>query len=179
MKIATYFSLVLMTFFISSCANKYNEEEIRANAQGYLQAVGDYQFDEAIPYASQHTREYTIPTFKMLLEHSNMEYINSNRPSVFTYYNVRRINDTAACIYYHKHTPIKEVDDSLTLIYEDGHWLADVHLGPIPYVSGPKTSASDSMPPLPKITKDMKPIPVDSLKATRLGNAPNAPQRSR
>lgn len=170
MRKASLLSIILLALITGSCANKYNETVIRANAHGYLQAVGDYHFDEAIPYCSRHTREQTIPTFKRLMEHADTNYINSNRPSVFTYYNVRRVNDTSACVYYHKHTPIKEVDDSLTLIFEDGHWLADVRLAPIPFFgNGEKTNERDtSLASLPKITKDTKRVIANNIKREQL-----------
>lgn len=118
--------------------NPYDEEEIRTNALGYLQAVGDYHFDEATPYCTRHTQEKTLPTFNYLLEHSDTHYVNSNRPSVFTIRRVRQLDDTTASVHYHKSTPIQETDDSLVLVYEEGRWLADVHLGPIPYINAGK-----------------------------------------
>ena len=171
MRKISFLSIILLALAAASCSNKYNETEIRANAHGYLQAVGDYHFDDAIPFCSRHTREQSIPVFKRLMEHADTNYINSNRPSVFTYYDVRRIDDTSARIYYHKHTPIKEVDDSLTLIYEDGHWLADVHLGPIPFINtgnNRKEGRDTSLSSLPRITKDMKRIDTKSIKKEQL-----------
>lgn len=153
MRILRIVAAVLMTLTVAACSNRnhYDEEQIRANAQGYLQAVGDYHFDDAIPYASRHTREYTIPVFNRLMQNADTDYVNSNRPSVFTYYKVRRVDDTSACIYYHKHTPIKDIDDSLRLIYEDGQWLADVHLGVIPYFNMSGHGEDTMSRPLPRI----------------------------
>lgn len=129
-------SLALAAFLFVSCSNGvYNEDEIRTNALGYLQAVGDYHFDEAIPYCTLVTREKTLATFKFLLDHSDTAYVNSNRPSVFTIHKIRQIDDTTARVYYHKSTPIKEMDDSLRVVYEEGHWLADFRLKSIPYVN--------------------------------------------
>ena len=170
MRKASTLTIILLALITSACSSNYNEKEIRANAHGYLQAVGDYHMDDAIPYCSRHTRENTIPTFRRLMEHADTNYINSNRPSEFTYRNIRRIDDTTVCIYYHKHTPIKDVDDSLTLIFEDGHWLADVHLAPIPFFgNGEGFGEKDtSLSSLPKITKDMVRVEAKSIKKDRL-----------
>ena len=167
MKKTTIITSVLIALFLNACNSNYNEQEIRSNAQGYLQAVGNYNFDEAIPYASKQTREKTIPIFKHLQEHADTAYVNSNRPAEFTFHNVRRLSDTTARIYYHKHTPIAEIDDSLTLLYEDGHWLADVHLGFIPYVTNKPTHGNVSDIP---IDLTMKAYPVDSLKRRKISH---------
>lgn len=130
-------SLTVFSLLFVACQSNsnYNEEEIRANALGYLQAVGDYHFDDAIPYCTLVTRENTLTTFKYLLDHSDTAYINSNRPSVFTIHKICRLDDSTARVYYHKSTPIKEMDDSLMVVYENGQWLADFRLKSIPYVS--------------------------------------------
>lgn len=164
MRKRVFWAAAAIALLASACMDP-DEKEIRANAKGYLQAVGDYQFDDALPYASRHTREKSIPVFKELLEYSDTAYVNSNRPSEFTFHEVRRINDTSAVIYYHKHTPIKDVDDSLTLIYEDGHWLADVHLGVVPFL---KSNMEKMEPrPFPNI-KGLVKHPVSDLKPSDL-----------
>ncbi len=165
MKKRIFLAAAAIALLVGACIMDPDEKEIRANAKGYLQAVGDYHFDDALPYASRHTREKSIPVFKKLLECSDTAYVNSNRPSEFTFHEVRRISDTTAVIYYHKHTPIKDVDDSLTLLYEDGHWLADVHLGAIPFLNTNKENAQPV--PFPKI-KGLVKHPVSDLKRSDL-----------
>ena len=153
MKKRIFLAAAAIALLVGACIMDPDEKEIRANAKGYLQAVGDYHFDDALPYASRHTREKSIPVFKKLLECSDTAYVNSNRPSEFTFHEVRR------------HTPIKDVDDSLTLLYEDGHWLADVHLGAIPFLNTNKENAKPV--PFPKI-KGLVKHPVSDLKRSDL-----------
>lgn len=130
------FALLVFSLALTSChRNLFDEDEIRTNALGYMQAVGDYNFDDAIPYCTRHTRENTLVFFKYLLQHSDTSFVNSNRPSVFTIHRITQLDDTTASVYYHKSTPIKEFDDTLLVVYEDGQWLADVHLANVPYMS--------------------------------------------
>ncbi len=148
----------LSLFALVACkGNLYNEEEIRTNALGYLQAAGDYHFDEAVPFCTRHTRENTLETFRYLLAHSDTAYINSNRPSVFTIHKICQLDDSTASVHYHKSTPIREVDDSLTLRYEDGHWLADVRLAAMPVLNREK-------PQRQAFPRDVKRVPPDSAK---------------
>lgn len=100
--------------------------EIESAAQGYLDAMGNYRIDDAMPYASRETREKTIPTFNFIMAHTDTAYVNSNRPATITIHNTRMLSDTSATVYYHKSTPIKETDDSVTVILEDGKWLVNV-----------------------------------------------------
>ena len=165
MKKRVFLAAAAIALLAYACTMDPDEKEIRANAEGYLQAVGDYHFDDALPYSSRHTREKTIPVFKELLECSDTAYVNSNRPSEFTFNEVRRTSDTTAVIYYHKHTPIKDVDDSLTLLYEDGHWLADVHLGVIPFLNSTKENVEPN--PFPDIKNFVK-HPASELKPSDL-----------
>lgn len=161
--------ITLAALALVSCRqNTYSEEEIRANALGYLQAVGDYHFDEATPYCTRQTRENTLPTFNYLLEHADTAFVNANRPSVFSIHKVNKINDTTARVHYHKSTPIKEMDDSLTVLYEEGHWLADVRIKPLPFGNGKKLERR----PLSEIPRGLTPHPASTLKPEML--APQA-----
>lgn len=111
---------------VMACTNNTATKEIESVAQGYLDAMGNYLIDDAIPYASSQTRENTIPVFNFILANTDTAYINSNRPATITIHNTRMLSDTTARVYYHKSTPIKEIDDSVTVILEDGKWLVNV-----------------------------------------------------
>ena len=125
------FAFIIVVLMAISCSS--DKKEIEAAAKGYLQAMGNYQIDEAIPFASSHTKENTIPFIKHIMEHTDTAYVNSNRPATITIKRTNLISDSIACVYYHKSTPIKEVDDSVTLILENGQWLVDIHLKPLPF----------------------------------------------
>lgn len=155
------------TSLLASCSCE--EKEMRTNALGYLQAVGDYHMDDALPYCTRQTQEKTIPVLKQLLEIADTAYVNSNRPSVFTIQKIRRIDDTSARVYYHKHTPIKDINDSLLLLFENGRWLAEVRLGPIPFLNSNRDT-NNATPPKLEIPKDpnaLRMIPADSLPRRR------------
>lgn len=57
MKKRNFLAAAAIALLVGACIMDPDEKEIRANAKGYLQAVGDYHFDDALPYASRHTRE--------------------------------------------------------------------------------------------------------------------------
>lgn len=122
---------------------------IRQAAQGYLDAVGNYRFDQALPYASQITREHTIPTFNRIMQLADTTYTNANQPAVITLGGIRMVDRHTAHIAYHKHTPITEQDDTLMVVREEGRWLAEVELGFVPFLNQP-----DSVAPRLPIERD-------------------------
>lgn len=152
---------LLLACLLAAACSSHETQEIEASAMGYLQAMGDYMMDEAIPHASRHTREHTIPTLKHIMANADTAYINSNRPSVITITGTKKLTDSTARVFYHKHTPIKEVDDSVTLVLEEGRWLVDVHLSPLPF-SGSTTRDSvhriTHLPSIDSIKKNLPPL---------------------
>ncbi len=122
--------LIAVALLAVACTDRHSE--IKDAARGYLEAMGNYRIAEAAPFATSHTREHTIPVLLALLERSDTAYINQNTPADITIHGVRMLSDTSAYVYYHKHTPITEQEDSLLMLLEDSLWLADVHLGLIP-----------------------------------------------
>lgn len=132
-----YIAAAVCMVAAASCS-RHNSEMEQA-AKGYLQAMGDYKLDEAIPYATRQTRENTIPTLKKVMARADTNYIKQNTPSVITIKGARMLSDTSAYVYYHKHTPIKDVDDSVTVLLEEGKWLVDVKMRPVPFLNIPDT----------------------------------------
>ena len=104
------------------------QDDIEAAAQGYLEAAGNYRLDDAMPYASSTTRKLVLPFYKKVMEKTDKNYINSNRPADISIRSTRMLTDSTARVYYHKHTPIKDVDDSVNVILEDGKWLVHVDI---------------------------------------------------
>lgn len=131
--------LAALLVLAAACQDN-GDRDIERAAKGYLDAMGNYRIEEAAPYATQHTREQTLPVMQQLARRSNQDYIKANTPADITIKRVRRIDDTTARAYYHKHTPIEEQDDSVTLLLEEGQWLVDLHLNPMPFF------LSDSLP---------------------------------
>lgn len=137
---------ITISFVSAACTNSPTKE-IEAAAQGYLDAMGNYRIDEAAPYATQQTREKTIPAFNFIMEHSDSAYINSNKPATITIHNTRMLSDTSARVYYHKSTPIKEVDDSVDLLLEEGQWLVDVQVNLPSMSTTPKRKTTPAVDP--------------------------------
>lgn len=128
----------LLAVVACACTNTAERDAaIRQAAQGYLDAVGNYRFDQAMPYASQITREHTIPTFNRIMQRADTAYTNANQPAVITLGGINMVDRHTARIAYHKHTPITEQDDSLTVVREEGRWLAEVRLGFVPFLDEP------------------------------------------
>lgn len=138
MRHTTIAMAAMLTLAATACCHTSDERQIRQAAQGYLDATGNYLVDEAIPFATARTRELSIPAMNYIMQHADTAYINSNRPATITLTEVKMLSDTSARVLYHKHTPIKEVDDSVTVLKEDGQWLVDVMIGLVPgYSSKP------------------------------------------
>lgn len=153
-------TLILGCILAIGCTSQ-ETKDIEASAKGYLQAMGNYQMDEAAPYASRHTREQTIPMLKHIMSNTDTAYINANRPAVITIARSKRLTDSTARVYYHKHTPIKEVDDSVTLVLEEGHWLVDVRLAPMPFGIGASRDSLHRITNIPspsEIRKNTTPV---------------------
>lgn len=148
----------LATLLMMACSTDPRTAQIEAAAQGYLDAMGDYRINDAAPYATRHTREHTIPAFNFIMSHSDTTYINSNRPATITIQRTEILSDTSAKVFYHKSTPIKEVDDSVTVLLENGQWLVNVIVS-LPPLKINKDSLMNHREPNPNI----KPIPLDSL----------------
>ena len=134
----TFFPAVITLVLLMGCNS--DRQQMESNARGYLEAMGNYRIDEAIPYSTQFTRKNTLPIAKKLTEKTNPAFIQSNTPADITIKGSKRLTDTSAMVYYHKHTPITEQDDSLTLLLEDGQWLVDVRIRRMPI------PLNDSMP---------------------------------
>lgn len=150
MKNIRHFLPVLALLTLMGCNG--SQREIERTARGYLEAMGNYRIDEAAPYSTQFTRENTLPIAKRLTERTNPDYIRSNTPADITIKGSKQLDDTTARVYYHKHTPITEQDDSLTLMLENGEWLVDVRIRALPAHLLDTTSTSSR--PQPTIKGD-------------------------
>ena len=119
---AVFFSLL-----VAGCGCRGEECEIRANAQGYLDATGNYLIDEARPYATQETL-VTLDALNMLMQVADTTYILQNQPATITILSVDRVNDTEAVVTYRKQTPIKDITSTLDMRRRDEGWRALVLL---------------------------------------------------
>ncbi len=117
-------ALLALILIISSCNGE--KREIKQTAYRYLDAMGNYRLDDAVPYASEKTNEVTIRFYKSLLPTIDTNNIKKNTPAKITINEVVMQSDTTAYAVFHKTTPITQQDDTLRMIKENGKWLAHV-----------------------------------------------------
>ena len=149
------FILLLAAGLLAGC--KSEKERIAETAYGYVIATGNYQIDEAMPYASKETRENTLPFLKhFLLPLTDTNYLKTNTPATATIDTVMIEGDTAWAAYT-KTTPLGTTYGLLPLVKEEGTWLVYVPLLPglIKGQDGTTTdSSANTVATLSKATSD-------------------------
>ncbi|MBQ6956146.1 MAG: hypothetical protein IJP80_05990 [Bacteroidales bacterium] len=135
---------LLAAALLTACNN--DEKEIRNTAYGYIIATGNYQIDEAKQYASEKTRDTTLPFIKdRILPLTDTSYILANTPATATIDSIVVLNDTA-WVLYTKTTPLTTSTNELCLIKEKGRWVVDVPLIlPEKFTFTPATTDSTSI----------------------------------
>ncbi len=78
------------------------------------------------------------------MKYADTAYVNANQPAEIKLLSVRMLDDSAAMVYFHKHTPIKDVDDSVVVIYEDDQWLCEVRVKNIAFLPPEKEETNDA-----------------------------------
>ena len=117
--------VILVTCILLFSACNSEKRQIEKNAHKYLTATGNYNIEEAIPYASSVTREVTLPFFKnTLLPKTDTAYILANQPATIVIDSVRILCEDTAKVAYTKTTPIKVMHNTIYMVKEDGVWLA-------------------------------------------------------
>lgn len=120
--------LLLAAVLLTGCKN--DKECISETAYAYVIATGNYQIDEAMPYASKETREQTLPFLKnTLLPLTDTNFLKANVPATATIDTVLIEGDTAWAGYT-KTTPLGTACGTLTLIKEEGEWRVHAPLLP-------------------------------------------------
>lgn len=143
-------TLIIITsciLLLTACNRE--KQQIKKNAYNYLYATGNYLIDEAVPYASQETRERTLPFIKdFLMPKTDTAYIQANQPAIITIDSVSILCKDTAKINYTKETPIKILQGTIYMVKENGIWLAYVPLA-IPASS----TTNDNVPATPSSTR--------------------------
>lgn len=128
---ALFVALVVVTVAVAchkrQPAPSAEEQPIVAAAQGYLDAMANYDMDAAIPFASRETREGTIPFFRTMIAKCDSSYIRRNTPASIQIDSIRRQpGDSTAIAFFTKTTPVQTQHQQLTLIKRQGIWQAHV-----------------------------------------------------
>lgn len=105
---------------LTGCRN--DSDQIRAAAQGYLDAMGNYRPTDARPYATEETCDVTLAFFERMMQHTDPAVYANNMPATITLGEIAIEEDTLATVTYHKHTPSKEQDGTVHLVCREGHW---------------------------------------------------------
>lgn len=114
------FPFLLAAVLLSGCGNE--EKEIRAAAQGYLDAMGNYRPTEARAYATEETCDVTLAYFEMLMQYTDSSVYANNMPATITLGDIVMEEDSLATVAFHKHTPIKEQDGTVEVLRRNGEW---------------------------------------------------------
>ena len=118
--------ILVAACLLAGCSGNSQKKEIERVAYAYLDAMGNYRIEEAVPFSSTEARNTTIAVFLRLMKFADTAKLMENTPAEITITGVRILTDTTARAYFHKHTPIVEQTDSIPLVLEDGQWLVDV-----------------------------------------------------
>ncbi len=101
------------------------EQALRIDAQGYLDAMANYRFDDAIPYASQETCESTIPLFHAILASTDSSFLKDYTPATIQIDSVH-LYDSTATVFFTKSMPLGTRRQELDMICRAGTWQAHV-----------------------------------------------------
>ena len=140
----THLFLALIVFAAAMTACDSERQQIREAAKGYLDGVANYDFDAAEPYATAETREQTFTFFRQITEVTDTNYIKSNTPATIRIKRVKKSSDSTATVFYHKSTPIKEVDDSVLVVKQGEQWLVETLIEVPPMVQFMINAKKDS-----------------------------------
>lgn len=114
-------------FFLLAISCGGGEKQLKEYAYGYLDAMGNYRFDDAYDYATQETQTNTLDVIQQrIMPTTDMDYIHRNTPAEITITGVNIIDDTTALVSFHKSTPIQEQDGTLDMHKRGNRWLAHV-----------------------------------------------------
>lgn len=139
-----YLKLFILSLLVLTASCKSDDKAIRHVAQGYLEAMGNYQIEAAEPFATEETKQNTLRFIEEnIMPITDTSYINSNRPATITLGEISYTSDTTATIAFHKSTPIKEDDGTLDLVKRNNQWQAQVIIN-VPSILRPVEPISDS-----------------------------------
>lgn len=120
-------TIAATALLLAACNSE--ERQIEKAAYSYLDAMGNYRIDDAEPFASQETRESTLPFVKnTIIPMTDTAYIQANQPAEIVIDSLRILCPDTAQVDYTKTTPIRTLTGTIHMVKEDGRWLAHVPL---------------------------------------------------
>lgn len=134
---------------ICSCS-RIEQNRIKKEALGYINAMSNYDFEEARKYAAQETQDVTINYFQNVLDPmmtpADKENLKKNTPATIEIIKISQTSDTTAEVEYYKTTPLqpKHQDPTLKMVKRDERWQAYVVIEPYRFAQ-PDTTKYDSI----------------------------------
>lgn len=151
---------LLLALLASACTN--DTEKIKQAAQGYLDAMGNYQPTQARPFATKETGDVTLKFFEYVMKNTDPKVYANNMPAEITLGEVT-IHDTTATVAFHKSTPSTQQDGTIDLVKRKGEWKVQ-QLIKVPPIMNPEARKKqhnftpEEIRQLKRIdTKDIKP----------------------
>lgn len=96
-------------------------------AQGYLDAMANFDPQAAMPYASEETRRYTIPLFTDIIAQLDTNYVQSQIPATIAIDSINiHASDTTATVFFTKTMPLQTKHQQLDMVKRHGKWQAHV-----------------------------------------------------
>ena len=132
MKLQHILLISAVALMAAQCSSEKNM--VKEVAYGYLDAMGNYRIDSARRYATPQTQKGTIDyMLENIMPDVDSSYLERNTPAKITIKKVEMISDSVAKVYYHKSTPIKELDNTKILRKRNGKWKVHEVIVGVPY----------------------------------------------
>lgn len=109
---------------LTACTN--TEHKVRKNAEKYIKAMAEYDFEAARPFATEETQCTTLDFIESnIMPTVDTAYIAQNTPAKITIDSVCFASDSAATVYFRKSTPIQtNTPATVEMRLRNGQWLA-------------------------------------------------------
>lgn len=107
------------------------DKNLLSNAEKYIDALANYDFESARQYATPETKQITLQYFEgFIMPILDSSYIEKNTPATIRIDSVTFSSDTSATVYYYKKTPIRADNITLEMRQRNGQWLAHQVINP-------------------------------------------------
>lgn len=145
-------ALFIPCILVFCCSCNRNERNMRKVAEGYLNAMANYQIADAYRYATEETCNTTLSFVENdIMPHLAPDIISNNTPATITIDSIELSNDTTALVFYSKTTPLGDMSDQITLHKRGPKWKVHLVIETSPITglfhsssSKAKTQATDS-----------------------------------
>lgn len=116
----------ILILCLTACTEDIREKAVRENAEKYIRALAEYDFEAARPYATLETQQRTLDFIESnILPTIDSASIKQNTPAKLTIDSIVFSSDTSARVFYRKTTPIQtNTPATVDMRLRNGQWLA-------------------------------------------------------